>query len=121
MRSSKSVSTYSVGTWTVTNSVRYVYDDQGELIGEYDSISGYQQETVWFNGQPVGVFQSGTLYYVNDDNLETPRSIVRARDGAELSRWDGEPFGTALPTAPNPGSRTLVYNMTLMLSKIVKV
>lgn len=88
-----------------------MYDDQGHLVGEYDSVTGYQQETVWFNGQPVATMQGGNLHYVYADHLGTPRSVVRAADNVELWRWDSDPFGAALPANPNPGSGSVTYNL----------
>ena len=98
-------------TWNITSLVRYMYDDQGHLLGEYDSVTGYQQETVWFNGQPVATVQNGNLYYVYADHLGTPRSVVRAADNMELWRWDSDPFGVGWPTNPNPGSGSVTYNL----------
>jgi RHS repeat-associated protein len=57
----------------LTHVVRYVYDEQSRLIGEYDSVTGYSQETVWFNSQPVATVINGTIYYVNADNIGAPR------------------------------------------------
>jgi RHS repeat-associated protein len=90
---------------------RYVYDDQGRLLGEYDSSSGYSQETVWFNNQPVATIINGVTYYVNADNIGAPRSIVRASDNVEMWRWDSDPFGHSTPTAPNPSAGTITYNL----------
>ncbi|MBL8524568.1 MAG: RHS repeat protein [Betaproteobacteria bacterium] len=42
------------GTTTVT---RFVYDEAGRLIGEYDSSGGAKQETLWFNDLPVAVIK----------------------------------------------------------------
>jgi RHS repeat-associated protein len=89
----------------------YVYDDQGHLIGEYDSTSGYSQETVWFDGQPVATVQNGVIYYIYADNLGTPRSIVRASDNLEVWRWDSDPFGTTAPISPNAAVLTLFYDL----------
>jgi len=97
--------------WRETNRVTYVYDDQGHLIGQYDSDTGASQETVWFNGQPVATVQGGVVYYVSADNLGSPRSIVRASDNVELWRWDSDPFGVLQPTNPNPGSGSITYDL----------
>jgi YD repeat-containing protein len=36
---------------------RFVYDEGGRLIGEYDLAGKAQQETLWFNDLPVAVIQ----------------------------------------------------------------
>jgi RHS repeat-associated protein len=97
--------------WPLTHVVRYVYDEQSRLIGEYDSVTGYSQETIWFNSQPVATVINGTIYYVNADNIGAPRSIVRATDNVEMWRWDSDPFGSIPPTTPNPAAGTIVYNL----------
>lgn len=98
--------------WQPTGTRRYVYDDQGRLLGEYDSLTGYSQETVWFNDQPVATVINGVTYYVNADNIGAPRSIVRASDNVELWRWDSDPFGANAPTAPNSlAASTITYNL----------
>ena len=97
--------------WPTVHIVRYVYDEQGRLVGEYDSITGYSQETVWFNNQPVATLINGVLYYVSADNIGAPRSLVRASDNVEIWRWDSDPFGATGPTSPNPGAGTVAYNL----------
>jgi RHS repeat-associated protein len=105
------VVTAATGTWVTTAKVQFVYDQQGRLLGEYNSIGGTTQETIWFNDQPVATRINGVLHYVNADNLGTPRSIVRASDNVELWRWDSDPFGIAVPTAPNIAAGVVKYNL----------
>ena len=97
--------TQASGFWTTTKTDRFFYDDQGHLLGEYDSTSGYSQETVWFNGQPVATVMGGKTYYVFADHLGTPRSAVRAADNVEVWRWDSDPFGNSQP------SGQITYNL----------
>ncbi len=87
----------------------FFYDDAGQLLGEYNSSSGYSQETIWFAGLPVAVSfgSSEALYYIHADNLGTPRSITRRSDNKEVWRWDSEPFGKTAVAA----SSTVTYNL----------
>jgi RHS repeat-associated protein len=94
-----------------TSKIQFVYDAQGRLLGEYNSVGGATQETIWFNGQPVATRINGVLYYISADHLGTPRSIVRASDNVELWRWDSDPFGTTAPIAPNPTAGSVKYNL----------
>ncbi len=89
---------------------QFVYDDAGHLLGEYDSTSGYSQETVWFNGQPVATVQGGVVYYINADHLGTPRSAVRASDNVEVWRWDSGPFGSD-PATQMVANTPFKYNL----------
>ena len=91
--------------WKNSKTDHFFYDDAGHLLGEYDNTSGYQQETVWFNGQPVATVIGGQTYYVHADNLGAPRSLLRASDMAEVWRWNSDPFGNALPTG------SVTYNL----------
>ena len=81
---------------------RYVYDEQGRLIGEYQADGTLIQETVWLDDLPVATLRptgSGTptpvaIYYVHADHLGSPRAITRPTDDQIVWRWDNaEPFG----------------------------
>jgi YD repeat-containing protein len=45
------------GTSTTPNITRFVYDEAGRLIGEYDLSGKPIQETIWFNDLPVAVLK----------------------------------------------------------------
>ena len=79
-------------------------------LGEYSPVSALTQETVWFNGQPVGAMIGGVLYIVRADHLGTPRSISRASDNLEVWRWDSDPFGDTYPTVPALNNQ-ITYNL----------
>lgn len=80
----------------------FVYDEQGRLLGEYDSTGTLIQETVWLEDLPIATLRPTgpgmptpiTIFYVHADHLGTPRAITRPSDNALLWRWDSaEPFG----------------------------
>ncbi len=98
----------TAGTWFVQGSRQFLHDDGGNLLGEY-RVSGTSknQETVWFNGQPVGALIDGVGYLVHADHLATPRALTRISDGIEAWRWDSDPFGLTYPTS----SIGLTYNL----------
>jgi RHS repeat-associated protein len=92
----------------------YVYDEEGNLLGEYDANGVPIYETIYL-GSPVGVVkQTGTvaasdiaisLYNVSVDQLGAPRIITRQSDEAVAWRWDSaEAFGA---TAPDQNPATL--------------
>jgi RHS repeat-associated protein len=81
---------------------RYFYDEQGRLVGEYQSNGTLIQETVWLDDLPVATLRptgTGTpppiaVYYVHADQLGTPRAITRPSDDAFVWKWENdEPFG----------------------------
>ncbi|EHR69661.1 RHS repeat-associated core domain protein [Burkholderiales bacterium JOSHI_001] len=90
------------GGWLVTDNIRYLHTDDGLLLSEYNLISGYRQETIWFAGVPIGTMINGTLLTIRSDHLGTPRSLARASDNFEVWRWDGEPFGDSRPVYSGP-------------------
>ena len=93
---------------------RYVYDEQGHLLGEYDSMGTLIQETVWLEDMPVATLRpTGAIgaptpintYYVLADHLGSPRAVVRPSDNAFMWRWDNtDPFGNNAANE-NPGGQ----------------
>jgi RHS repeat-associated protein len=99
----------SVAQWITTDDIHYFHADSGPLLGEYNVLTGYSAETIWFNGMPVGAMINGVLYNVHSDHLSTPRSLTRTSDNVEVWRWDGEPFGNSFPS--NPSNDIVIYNL----------
>ncbi|QYF96050.1 RHS repeat-associated core domain-containing protein [Massilia sp. PAMC28688] len=94
----------------------YVYDESGQLLGEYDNNRALIQETVYLGTMSVAVLQRNTatqivVNYVYADHIDTPRVIARASDSKIVWRWDQtDPFGMAQPLE-NPSSLgAFVYN-----------
>ena len=99
---------------------RYVYDEQGRLIGEYDQAGNLIQETVWLDDLPIATLRptgSGTptpiaVYYVHADHLGSPRAITRPSDDAIVWRWDNaEPFGNNQANENPSGLGTFRYDL----------
>jgi RHS repeat-associated protein len=63
----------------------FVFGQDGEILGRYDSSGDLVQEFVWMGGRPVGVKQgtgmgiayAGELLAVHSDQLGSPRAVVR--------------------------------------------
>jgi RHS repeat-associated protein len=98
----------------------YLYDEVGQLLGEYDATGNPVYETIYLGGLPVGALkQSGSaatgdiavsLYNVHADHIATPRLITR-QDETIVWRWDSaEAFGAAAPDQDPSGLGTFVYN-----------
>jgi RHS repeat-associated protein len=88
----------------------YVYDLQGQLIGEYDATNKVISETVYLGSTPValikqtiaGTTTTTTANYIYADQIDTPRVITRASDNKMVWRWDqADPFGLT-PASENP-------------------
>jgi len=95
----------------------YVYDQNGQLLGEYNSVGGALQEFVWLGNTLVAVLTNSTtteprVYYAYSDHLNAPRVIVNSAGDARW-KWLSEPFGsTAAESVPN-SLETLVVNLRL--------
>jgi RHS repeat-associated protein len=83
----------------------YVYDQQGQLLGEYDGVTGeVRREYVWLQGAPVAVVDgppsNPSIFYIHTDHLGTPR-VAFDRAGRQRWSWVAEPFGNSSPVT-NP-------------------
>jgi RHS repeat-associated protein len=101
---------------------RFVYDEAGQLLGQYDSTGNALQQYVWLEGHAVGVLvapsQAATpnarLKYVETDALGTPRAIIDPSRQLAIWRWDEmkEGFGDHAPnTDPDGDSTQLVFDL----------
>lgn len=97
----------------------YAYDEQGQLLGEYQATGVSQQETVYLGGLPVVVLKPDAvsaeaatqIYFVYADHINTPRVITSAATGNTVWRWDSaDPFGVVQPNENPSGQGTFVYN-----------
>jgi RHS repeat-associated protein len=101
---------------------RFVYDEAGQLIGQYDNSGVAIQQYVWLDGMPVGTIVSPTqaatanerLKYVESDQLGTPRAIIDPTRQLAIWRWDenSEGFGNTAPnTDPDVDGTSLAFDL----------
>ncbi|MEJ2365323.1 MAG: RHS repeat-associated core domain-containing protein, partial [Deltaproteobacteria bacterium] len=91
--------------------VIFAYDEQGQLIGEYDQTGAVIEETVYLANQPVAVVKQSGVYYIHTDQLNTPRVITDDTDKI-VWRWDSDPFGTtAANDDPDMDGIKFTYNL----------
>jgi RHS repeat-associated protein len=102
------------GSATPSGAAYYAYDEQAQLLGEYDSGLIPLAETIYIGQIPVAVLklngtsaantlslQVGNAY---SDQVATVRAITRNVDEAMLWRWDqAEAFGNS-PPFENPSN-----------------
>lgn len=88
-----------------TLGMAYVYDEQGNLLGEYDNGSAQGRgatEYIWLpteQGQAilVGIYKNGSFYAVHADHLGTPRLITDSSN-TPVWQWPYGAFGNNKPT-----------------------
>lgn len=99
------------GSGVSTGATRYVYDDAGHLIGEYDQAGTSIQETVYLGDLPVVTIKNGAVYYVYVDQIDTPR-VITDTNNLMVWRWDrGDPYGASLPDENPSGLGVFAYNL----------
>ncbi|MDO3524781.1 RHS repeat domain-containing protein [Ralstonia pseudosolanacearum] len=99
------------GTNVPTGATRYVYDEAGHLIGEYDQSGNAIQETVYLGDTPVATIKNTTPYYIYADQIDTPR-VITDTNNLMVWRWDqADPFGATLPDENPTSLGSFTYNL----------
>lgn len=99
----------------------FIYDEGGNLLGEYDTNGAPLYEPIYLAGAPVGLLKrTGTaagnnlavsLSNVYADHLGTPRVVTRSGDQSIVWRWDAaEAFGGSAANQNPSGLGTFAYN-----------
>jgi RHS repeat-associated protein len=104
------------------DTVVFVYDLQGQLLGEYDSTGKAIREYVWLGNMPVAMITPDPamganantappiIYYIHADHLNTPRVLVD-KNNVMRWRWMSEPFGTTPADTSPAGQTALTFNL----------
>ncbi|MFT3664272.1 RHS repeat domain-containing protein [Piscinibacter sp.] len=100
------------------STVLFVYDQLGQLLGEYNSNGTAIREYVWLGNTPVAVFTPDPAnaanpplaYYIHTDHLATPRIVLNTA-GQQRWSWLAEPFGTSAPNANPQSLGTFTFNL----------
>lgn len=96
---------------TGTGVIRFVYDEAGHLIGEYNGSGVLLRETVYLGDMPVALLQPNAVRYIYTDHLNAPKIITNLANSF-LWRWDSNPFGTTPPAEDFDGNGTkFIYNL----------
>lgn len=88
------------------STTEYVYDERGQLLGEYGATGTTQNEYIYLDNLPIALVAGGVVSYIETDHLGTPRKVVNRTTNATLWNWDslGDSLGAA---APIPSGVTL--------------
>ncbi len=99
---------------------RFVYDESGQLMGEYDLKGALIEETMYLGSLPIAIFKNGNIndpakdgiYYIYNDGANTPRIITDSVDNHVVWRWDlADPFGAASPDDISKVQDRFSYNV----------
>ena len=103
------------------STIIFVYDLEGQLLGEYDQSGQALREYVWLEHTPVAMFTpnpaladpaSGAplVYFIHTDHLKAPRIVVD-RSNVVRWRWIAEPFGTTAAETNPSGAGVFTQNL----------
>ncbi|WP_369952307.1 RHS repeat-associated core domain-containing protein [Ralstonia syzygii] len=99
------------GSNVPTGATRYVYDEAGHVIGEYDQSGAAIEETVYLGDTPIATIKNGTPYYIYADQIDTPR-VITDTNNLMVWRWDQtDPFGVTLPDENPTSLGSFTYNL----------
>jgi RHS repeat-associated protein len=100
-----------------SSTVVFVYDQGGQLLGEYDQSGNALREYVWLDSTPVAMFTPDPtpanpplVYFIHADHIDTPRVVVDRSDNIRW-RWMTEPFGTTAPETNPQSLGTFTLNL----------
>ncbi|MFW1748099.1 RHS repeat-associated core domain-containing protein [Acinetobacter guillouiae] len=101
-RTLKAYSYNNGNTWDSSKLIQYVYDENNNLIGEYDVSGQAIVEYVWSGNTPIAaLYANGTsskLYYIIADINNTPRRLIDSTNNSIAWSWDGSAYGLGDPT-----------------------
>ena len=99
------------------NSIHFIYNEAGKLMGEYTPDGTPIREYIWMNDMLVavhGAHQGQSYQYVLTDHLNTPRAVVLPSNNAIIWRWDitTTAFGEHAPqNNPDGDAATYTFNL----------
>jgi len=77
-----------------TNEINFVYNNDGQLIGEYDGANKPIREIIYLNNTPLVLITNGNVFYIHTDHMSTPLKLT---DTNGTVAWSAsyDPFGQA--------------------------
>jgi RHS repeat-associated protein len=94
---------------TAALTTRFVYGEDGKLLGEYDNTGAAITEHVYLQDTPIAVLKGSGAYLVQADHLNTPRAVLGAAN-ALVWKWDSDAFGSTAANENPSALGTFNYN-----------
>ncbi len=91
----------------------FVYAENGMLLGEYNSAGTVQREYIPLDGLMVGAATGTFLYYVETDQLGTPRLVIQpgSTPANDVIVWKWDYFASNSAFGENtPSVQTITFN-----------
>ena len=89
----------------------FAYDENGNLLGEYDSAGNVGKEIIRLGRLPVAVVQNGQVYDIYTDQRGAPRAIAD-NSGTVVWSWDPSPFGNT-EANNNPDGNNIKFTFNI--------
>lgn len=81
---------------------QYIYDENNQLLGEYDINGQVIVEYIWYGLKPVAaIYPNNQVVYLITDYKGTPRRGVDAANNQMVWKWDPDAFGVIKPSVAN--------------------
>jgi Rhs family protein len=93
-----------------------LYDEAGRWVADYDEGGKVIQQVAWMRDMPIGIVDSGKLYYLAPDHLGSAREVLDPTRNVLVWHWyrSADPFGSTAPEEdPDGDGRPFVLDMRL--------
>lgn len=80
-----------------TNTTWFIYDENDNVVAEYDGAGNLVNEYVYLNDSPIALIRNSNLYYIYTDHLNTPRAITDTSNNLQWTWENKEAFGNNQP------------------------
>jgi RHS repeat-associated protein len=94
--------------------VLFAYDEGGRTLGEYTTAGALGAEYVYVDSIPVAYVSGGVLYYVETDQLGTPRQLILpgATTSTDTQMWKWDYFASNSAFGENtPSVQAITFNL----------
>jgi RHS repeat-associated protein len=92
----------------------FTYDEAGRVLGEYTTAGAALGEYVYADSTPVAYMTAGSVYYVETDQLGTPRQVIRpgTTPATDTTLWKWDYFANNSAFGENtPSVQTVTFNL----------
>ncbi|MBK8286153.1 MAG: RHS repeat protein [Ahniella sp.] len=92
----------------------FIYDEAGQLLGEYNATGATIREFAWLNDLPIALLLPKSWMPIEPDHLGSPRRVIDPQRQVAAWSWDlqGDAFGRNAPAEdPDGDQKPLQMNL----------